>query len=156
MWHQSTGFKLYTGEPFTVSNKKLFCSACREELATKKSAIELHLKSIKHSRGKKILSSNTQREQDIIQALKTMDRESHPEGERLPTSVRLYQIKVVHTVLRQRSYSPTRWWSKFEVLRQLHDTFGDVLGFLESDSMPPATSNALLEILCNPLRRQES
>jgi len=45
-------FRAYPGEPFTVSNRKLFCSASREELATKKSVIELHLKSVKHSRGK--------------------------------------------------------------------------------------------------------
>jgi len=46
------------------------------------------------------LSSNAQREQDIIQVLETFDRESHPEGERLPTSVHLYRIKVVRTMLR--------------------------------------------------------
>lgn len=58
------------------------------------------MKSVKHSRGKERLSSNARREQDIIQVLETFDRESHPEGERLPTSVRLYRIKVVHTMLR--------------------------------------------------------
>ena len=54
------------------------------------------------------------------------------------------------TGLSPRSYSATRWWSKFEVLRQLHDTFGDVLKFLEGDDMPSATSNALLDILRDP------
>ncbi len=66
----------------------------------KKSVIELHLKSVKHGRGKKRLSLKAQQEQDIIQALETFDRECHPEGERLPTSVRLYRIKVVRTMLR--------------------------------------------------------
>ena len=92
--------RAYPNEPFTVSNKKLFCSACREELATKKSVIDLHLKSVKHDKGKQRLSSNAQKEEDIIQALETFDREHHPEGERLPISVRLYRIKVVRTMLR--------------------------------------------------------
>ena len=38
------------------------------------------------------------------------------------------------------SYSPTRWWSKFEVVHQLHNTFGDVPGFLHCNELPPATT----------------
>ncbi len=34
--------KAYPGENFTVSNK-LFCSACREEVAVKKSVVELYV-----------------------------------------------------------------------------------------------------------------
>ena len=45
----------YPEESFTVSNNRLFCSACREEVATKQSVIELHIKSQKHSRGKSML-----------------------------------------------------------------------------------------------------
>ena len=33
--------KTYQSEPFIVSSKKLFCSACREELSVKKSTIDL-------------------------------------------------------------------------------------------------------------------
>ena len=45
------------------------------------------------------------------------------------------------------SFSATRWWSRFEVIHQLHNAFGDVDSFLGSDNMPPATSSKLLEIL---------
>ena len=34
------------------------------------------------------------------------------------------------------SYSPTRGWSKLEVVHQLHNTFGDVPGFLRSNDSP--------------------
>ena len=44
--------KEFPDEKLTVSSKKLFCSACREEVALKKSIIEQHLKSDKHIRGK--------------------------------------------------------------------------------------------------------
>ncbi len=59
------------------------------------------------------------------------------------------------TGMSSRSYSHTRWWSRFEVFRQLHDAFGDVLGFLESENMPVATSNALLEILRDPAQSRK-
>lgn len=42
------------------------------------------------------------------------------------------------------SYSATRWWSKFEVMRQLLNMFGDIPSFL---SLPHATSSKLFEIL---------
>ena len=92
--------RAYPNEPFSVSNKKLFCSACREELAMIKSVIDLHVKSVKHVQGKKRLSSKMKRDEDIIQALDKYDHEFHPEGETLPTSVRLYRIKVVCSMLK--------------------------------------------------------
>ena len=48
------------------------------------------------------------------------------------------------------SFSSTRWWSRFEVIQHLHNTFGDVPSFLECDDMPPATTTKLLEILRDP------
>lgn len=92
----------YPEECLTVSNKKLFCSACREELATKKSVIESHIKSQKHERGKKRLSMNSQQGYDIAQALKKFDDKFHPEGERLPESTRIYRVKVVTAMLKAR------------------------------------------------------
>ena len=50
--------KSYPTEPFTMSNKKRFCSGCREELPLKKSTIELHMKSVKHASGKERLAAN--------------------------------------------------------------------------------------------------
>ena len=42
------------------------------------------------------------------------------------------------------SYSATRWWSKFEVIHQLLNTFG---AFLHGSDLPPATTGKLLKIL---------
>ena len=90
----------YPEEYFTVSNNRLFCSACREEVATKKSVIELHIKSQKHSRGKSRIASNKKIEADIAQALKQFDSEVHPEGEGMPETTRVYRVKVVTAMLR--------------------------------------------------------
>ena len=54
------------------------------------------------------------------------------------------------TGLPSPSYSTTRWWSKFEVIRQIHDTFGDVSSFCESSDLPTASSGKLIEILNDP------
>ena len=45
------------------------------------------------------------------------------------------------------SYSPTRWWSKFEVIEQVHNAFGDVSQFLENCDLPAATTGKLLRIV---------
>ena len=45
------------------------------------------------------------------------------------------------------SYSATRWWSRFEVIEQFHNTFGDVPLFLSYCDLPTATTNKLLRIL---------
>ena len=34
------------------------------------------------------------------------------------------------------SYSATRWWSKFEVIEQVHNAFGDVSQFLDNSDLP--------------------
>ena len=52
------------------------------------------------------------------------------------------------------SYSPTRWWSKWELMKQLLLQFGDVQPFLEeNDDLGPATRPKLLAILTNPQRK---
>ena len=47
------------------------------------------------------------------------------------------------------SNSATRWWSKFEVVNQVHDTFGDVTTFLNDHSidLPPVSRGKLIHIL---------
>lgn len=50
------------------------------------------MKPQKHERGKKRLALNSQRES---QALKKIGWEYHSEGETLPDSIRVYQVKVV-------------------------------------------------------------
>ena len=91
--------KAYHGEHFTVSNKKLFCRACREELAVKKSVIECHIASQKHKRGKERIVSKTKYEREITESLKSYDKVFHPVGETLPDSIRVYRVRVVTTML---------------------------------------------------------
>ena len=92
--------KEFPDEKLTVSSKKLFCSACREEVAVKKSIIEQHLKSEKHIRGKGKVASKEKREQDIAEALKLYDKDVHPVGETLSSDQRVYRVKVVSTFLK--------------------------------------------------------
>ena len=40
--------KEYPHEHFTVSNGKLFCEACREQMSLKKSSLNNHIQSVKH------------------------------------------------------------------------------------------------------------
>ena len=47
------------------------------------------------------------------------------------------------------TYSSTRWWSKWEVMKHMHDAFGDVLPFLEDNDLP-ASSQKLLDVLNDP------
>ena len=42
------------------------------------------------------------------------------------------------------TYSTTRWWSKWEVMKQMMDAFGDVQHFLENHDLPP-TKQKLME-----------
>ena len=51
------------------------------------------------------------------------------------------------TGLSSPSYSATRWWSKFEVIHQVHNTFGDVPVFLCNSDLPPVTTGKLLKII---------
>ena len=53
-----------------------------------------------------------------------------------------------------QGYSSTRWWSKFEVLKQVLDLFGDLLPFLEEHTdFPPATRGKLLGMLNDPQQK---
>ena len=55
-----------------------------------------------------------------------------------------------------RTFSETRWWSKWEVLRQVSEYFGDVEPFLrENDEVSPANRRRLLEILDDPQSCQD-
>ena len=55
-----------------------------------------------------------------------------------------------------RTFSETRWWSKWEVLRQVSEYFGDVEPFLrENDEVSPANRRRLLEIFDDPQSCQD-
>ena len=53
-----------------------------------------------------------------------------------------------------KSYSKTRWWSRWEVIEQMFVMFGDILLFLEDNSdLGPATHTKTLPILHNPQKK---
>ena len=55
-----------------------------------------------------------------------------------------------------RTFSETRWWRKWEVLRQVSEYFGDVEPFLrENDEVSPANRRRLLEIFDDPRSCQD-
>ena len=90
----------YPGEQFVVSVGKLFCSACREEISTKKSIIDLHIKSAKHQKGKERVTLKQKSELSIAKALKCFDSRTHAVGEFLPDSTRVFRVKVVRSFLK--------------------------------------------------------
>ena len=89
----------FPNENLSVSNGKLFCLACREQIALKQSVVSYHIKSAKHLEGKEKLLKRDAREHDIAEALKRTDECNHPRGETLPIDQRVYQVKVVRTFL---------------------------------------------------------
>ena len=55
-----------------------------------------------------------------------------------------------------RTFSETRWWSKWEVLRQVSEYFGDVEPLLhENDEVSPANCRGFLEIFDDPQSCQD-
>ena len=90
----------FPNEHLRVSNKRLFCTACREEISMKSSIIQSHIKSSKHQTGKKRLEGKDKDEREIADFLKSDDESNHPKGETLPLEQRVYRIKVVNVFLR--------------------------------------------------------
>ena len=89
----------YPNEALTVSNNKLFCSGCREELCIKKSSVKNHIISAKHKKGKERLKQKIAREKDLAISLKQYNSVEHLKGETLPESVQVYRVKVMRTFL---------------------------------------------------------
>ena len=60
------------------------------------------------------------------------------------------------TGISMKSHSETRWWSKWEILNQVADFFGDVEPFLrENENICPANRQHLLDIIDNPQDLQD-
>ena len=92
--------KEFSSEFVGISAGKLFCRACREELSLKKSSIQKHVTSLKHTAGKEKLAKKEKRDMDIVQASQKYDTDLHPSGETLPEAVRVYRVKVLCTFLK--------------------------------------------------------
>ena len=85
--------KEYPNEPFSISNNKLFCKGCREELCVKKSSVSNHLKSSKHIKGKEKLRKKEIREKDLTETLQRYNNEVHLRGETLPLTQQVFRVK---------------------------------------------------------------
>ena len=48
-----------------------------------------------------------------------------------------------------RTFSETRWWSRWEVMKQAHDLFGDVENFIQTADLSPAAKTKLQHIFNN-------
>ena len=92
--------KEFPGECLSVSANKLFCVACREEVALKRSIITGHIGSSKHVEGKARLQSKEAREKDIASSLQAYSAEAHDRGETMPEDHRVYRVKVLMAFLR--------------------------------------------------------
>ncbi len=111
----------FPGECLSVSSNRLFCVACREEVALKLSIIRGHVGSSKHADGKARLQSKEAREKNIASSLQAYDDEVHARGETLPPEHRVYRDKVLMAFLRagiplnkMEHFRPVleSWWQK--------------------------------------------
>jgi len=75
-------------------NKRLFCKACCEPLALKKSVIDHHIASQKHLKTKEKAASRVKHDPDIGESLKLYDRTTHPVGETLLDETRIYRVRL--------------------------------------------------------------
>ena len=92
--------KEHPGESLSVSNGKLFCGACREELSLKANILKNHLKSEKHKEGKTKLEGKEARERDIAAALERDNETAHLEGKTLPLKQQVYRVSVLTAFLK--------------------------------------------------------
>ena len=93
--------KEFQGECLVVKKDKLFCSACREELALKKSTITNHIGGVKHKKSKEALEKRQAREQDIATFLSVYDEEVEPKGSAsVSMDTRVYRVRVLEQFLK--------------------------------------------------------
>ena len=109
----------YPNDCLSVSNGKLFCSACREELSLKSSSLTNHLNSQKHKEGKEQLKRKEARERDIANKLTGYNKDTHMVGESIAESSQVFRVKVVSAFL--RAGIPL---NKFEMFRELFEETG--------------------------------
>uniref|UniRef100_A0A1X7TYF9 HAT C-terminal dimerisation domain-containing protein n=1 Tax=Amphimedon queenslandica TaxID=400682 RepID=A0A1X7TYF9_AMPQE len=109
----------YGNEPFKVSNAKLFCEGCREELNLKSTIINNHIRSKKHEQGKERLRKKRACEADIAEALSKSNEEEHLRGESLPEGTQVFRVKVAKCFL-----SAGVPLSKIECFRELLEETG--------------------------------
>ena len=57
------------------------------------------------------------------------------------------------TGLQPPSYSATRWWSRWEVIKQVLETFGDVEAFIYGNELSPASKLKLHQLFSDPNKK---
>ena len=90
----------FPGEELVESAGRLFCRACREDIAIKRSVVVNHINSNKHKESKEKLRKKSAREQDIADALRIHDSETHRKGESLAEGQKVYRVKVVMALMK--------------------------------------------------------
>ena len=85
-----------------MRNSKLFCSACREEIALKKSTIVNHIRSgEKHKKAKEAIEKRQTRELNLVEVLKAYDQQVHLKGSAsVSMDARVYRVRVVEQFLK--------------------------------------------------------
>ena len=146
--------KEFPNENLTVSNKRLFCNACREEVGLKSTVVRNHVRSNKHEMGKNRLARKDAVERDIAQAYRAAETE-HPSGETLPEDQQVYRVRVVRVFL--RTAKPLYKLSYFRCLLEenalrLADRrqMADLIPFVfsqEQESIKKGISNKYLSVI---------
>ena len=77
-----------------VRDTVLFCQSCKEEVSLKKSNLNTRISSNKYKTKKEKIAKISMNERDIAEALTKFDDKHHPKGETLPTSTRVFRVKV--------------------------------------------------------------
>ena len=115
-WDRAKG---YPKQHFAVVSGSLRCNACSETLSLKKSSIDKHIKSSKHTNAVARIAKDKKQSQSIMECLKRRDMLEHPSGSTLPADIRFFRFEIVECVL--TGGIPL---SKVDVLRPLLETYG--------------------------------
>ena len=110
--------KDYPKQHFAVVSGNLRCNAYSETLSLKKSSIDEHVKSSKHTNGDARIAKDKKQSQSIMDCVKRQDVREHPSGSILPVEFRLFRFKIVKCVI-----SGGIPLSKVDILRPLLEKY---------------------------------
>lgn len=80
--------KGYPKQHYAVVSGSWRCNACRETLSLKKSSIDKHIKSSKHTNRVARIAKDKKQSRSIMECLKRRDMREHPSGSTLPAEIR--------------------------------------------------------------------
>ena len=89
----------FPNENLTIREGKLFCSACKERVSTKKSILKNHIISKKHNTGKEKLSKSELRERSIIEVFHASENKQVQDS-RTPVNERAFRVEVLEDFLK--------------------------------------------------------